>query len=397
MRRRTLTIAGCLELLAIALAHWQALGGVRTDEAKYLLNIPYPHPPLMRWIFSATEWIPFHEMFWRVILASLLVQGVWLVWDLCRDLRPQDRAAASVGWLLSSALLLQAGSVMLSPVAAVQALCWLWLRRRPDIIKHWPLVTGLFWTATVFSSFQGIFFAPLAWHAFRRGGLPRKTAALYVWGPIVLLGLWAMTNPLALATIIIHKNEGVIKTVAERLLGLGKLWAVGGGLIGSLFGTWGILVSRDRMLQASFALVCLYILGSVPYPFYAILFTPLFVGGMIALFHQKRHPHGFPLVSALVAGSMVVTWLVKPAMDPSTARLTMKEIDTYGHDMRIILISGSFGHQWQYETRATVRRYLPQLAQGADGIVCLNPCSPMFRIGTWKRLIDAPVETWVRR
>ena len=77
--RRALIIIG-LEGYALALAWIQSLGGVRTDEAKYLLDIPYPHPPLMRWVLNLTEGFTYQEMLWRMIFATLLVQAVWLVY-----------------------------------------------------------------------------------------------------------------------------------------------------------------------------------------------------------------------------------------------------------------------------------------------------------------------------
>jgi hypothetical protein len=397
MRIRRLIEIGCLELFALLLANWQALGGVRTDEAKYLLNIPYPHPPLMRFVFSLTEGLPFQEMFWRIVLASVLVNGIWFVWDMFRESRLEDRASACVAWLLASAVLVQAGAIMLSSVAAIQALAWLWLRRRPELVQKYPLFVAMFWLATLFSSFQGVLLLPLAWSAFRRGKYSRSMSAAYVLAPLVLLGLWAMSNPLALATILIHKDQGVMLTITDRLVGYGKLWIVGGGLIGSIFGTWGLLRTTDRMLQLSFVLLSAYVLTSIPHPYYAIFFTPLFIGGLHELFRAKRHPHGFPLLAALVAGSALVTWWSRPPTEMSTARLTMEQVEKFHPDAKAMMINGSFGHEWQYETSATVRRYSPEFAAGSDVIICIKDCLPMFPTDGWKILADAPVQTWVRR
>ena len=64
-----------LEGYAILLAGMQGVAGVRTDEAKYLLNIPYPHPPFARWIIGQTEWMTYQEMFWRIVFATILEIG----------------------------------------------------------------------------------------------------------------------------------------------------------------------------------------------------------------------------------------------------------------------------------------------------------------------------------
>ena len=80
---RFLIIIG-LQMYALLLAWMQSLGGIHTDEAKYLLDIPYPHPPLVRWMVSQTELYVHQEMLWRVVFATLMVQAVFLVWSLGR-------------------------------------------------------------------------------------------------------------------------------------------------------------------------------------------------------------------------------------------------------------------------------------------------------------------------
>src|SRR3989338_9501527 len=105
--RRSVTII-LLEGYALFLALWQQLGGVHTDEAKYLLNIPYPHPPLARGIFHLLDGMPLQDMFWRIVLASLLIQAVWFVWDMACDLKNGERMALSGAWLLCAAIVFQA-------------------------------------------------------------------------------------------------------------------------------------------------------------------------------------------------------------------------------------------------------------------------------------------------
>src|SRR3989338_1752916 len=156
-----------LELLAILLAWLQSLGGVRTDEAKMLLNIPYPHPPLLRWIVSQTEALPFQEMLWRVLLASIVVQAVWLVWDMGRDLPRGARMVAAGAWLLSAAVLAQAGSITTALVTAVWGLvfCWFFVRLEletpsPRGREYIPWVT-LLWLFSLFTAYQAVLYVPI--------------------------------------------------------------------------------------------------------------------------------------------------------------------------------------------------------------------------------------------
>lgn len=397
------SIAGGLELLAIVLAQWQALGGVRTDEAKYLLSIPYPHPPFLRTVISWTEFLPFQEMFWRLLLATLMVQAVWLLWDMTRSHHLEDRMVVCAGWLLSSAVLVQTGSIVLAPVIALMALMLLWLRSRPEIAGRMPALIALFWLAMVMTAYQGVLFLPLAWSVLRRAEKSLAMTLLSVVGPIVLLALWTLSNPLALATMVIHGSDGAVTSLADHLLGTAQLWIVGGAGIVSLVGTYGILRSRDWALIGSLVLVAAYVTTSVPYPFYAVLFTPLFAGGVWALFSGRRHPHAFPILACAVFASAIVTWFSQPLRHPGPAREIMTAIDVAvgtsraGMNAAPVLIAGFFGHEWQYESRLPIRRYKPAFAQDAAAVVCQQPCEPMFTTAGWRRLNDVPVETWIRK
>ena len=76
MRRLTFILP--LQAWAILLAFVQTLGGgVRTDEAKYLLNIPYPQPPLARWILGWTEALPLMKegAKWMLYIPAKLAYG----------------------------------------------------------------------------------------------------------------------------------------------------------------------------------------------------------------------------------------------------------------------------------------------------------------------------------
>jgi hypothetical protein len=99
--RRLMSFIG-LEFYSFALAGVRHVGGVHTDEAKYLLNIPYPHPPLARWILHWTELIPFQELLWRIVFATLLIQAVFFVWDMARMRTREERFTLCGLWLFST-------------------------------------------------------------------------------------------------------------------------------------------------------------------------------------------------------------------------------------------------------------------------------------------------------
>ncbi len=404
-------IAGALELLAVTLANWQALGGVRTDEAKYLLNIPYPHPPFIRSLMSMTEQFAFQEFLWRLLLASLMIQAVWLVWDMTNPERSgakskghlEDRIMVCAGWLLSSAVLTQAGSITMAPILAVQTLVFLWMRTRPvDDASRRPALVGLWWLTTIFTSYPGVLLFPLVWDVLRRGGRSRQEAALYIFVPVALLALYTLTNPIAIAIMVVHHNEGMGTGLAAQAMGFGRLWLIGGSAVASVVGTWGIVAcspssrSGDRPLLLAFLFMCVFVFFSITPRYYAILFTPLFAGGLWKVFHARRHPHVFPLLACLISTSAIFTWFVQPARVPGPARETMQAIDA-AKASGSILIFGTFGHEWQYESRQEIRRYRPEFAKDAAAIVCLNPCEPMFDTSGWRRLPDLSVEAWARK
>src|SRR3989338_3989707 len=108
-----------LQIVAFLLAWLQFLTGMRTDEAKYLLNIPYPHPPLIRSVLGWTDGFVYQEIFWRVIFATLIIQAVWLVWDMGRSFGRPSRILLALAWLLSSGVILQGGSLFIGPLSAL--------------------------------------------------------------------------------------------------------------------------------------------------------------------------------------------------------------------------------------------------------------------------------------
>jgi hypothetical protein len=385
-----------LQMYALFLAWLHSLGGVQTDEAKYLLDIPYPHPPLLRWIMGLTSTIPFQEMLWRVALATLLVQAVWLVWDMTRALPRPARIAAASAWLLSPSVFVQGGTVMLAPVTALVALSMLWLlHRQKNGTSVTPETWGFLWATALLSAYQGVVLLPLAvagaWRA--DGSAWRKIGAVVL--PVVLLAIVTLGNPLALATMLIHADEGVRLTLAEHTEGALGLWLFAGAWVVSVIGVVGLLMQRRWEILGGFTLTTLFVLGSASFPFYAILFLPWITEGVRAVVQSIPACRGKAFSVFLIAG-IALGWLWIPpilhiSLAPSEARLVMRKVAehvTVGE----VAISGSFGHQWQYESPLPVRRYVLGKLDGIVAVVCLDPCEEPQG---WLK-IDAPVDAWVR-
>ncbi len=377
-----------LQAYAILLAVLRLPGGIRTDEAKYLLDIPYPHPPFLRSILHLTDGWSGQELFWRVILATLFIQAAWLVWDMTRDLRHDARVAAAAAWLLSAGVILQTGAIMLAPVNAVQALVLLWLLVRPGITAKHPLLVSLFWTASLFAAYQAFLFFPLAVAVFARAGFRRRDIALYACAPIALLVLYTLQNPLAIRSIIHHGGEDAASSLMVRLLASLRLWLVAGSGLVSVLGVVGLAKERRPELIVSFLLIGAFILLN-RFDYYAVLFAPLLVWGLITLLRSGLAPR--PVLAALLPCMIILLALNAPEASPSPARATMRALG----EQHLTLISGNFGHEWQYESASEVRRYREDLLPQATAVVCPVACENFPR-GGWLLVASGPVEAYVR-
>ena len=375
-----------LEAYAVLLALMQAGGGIRTDEAKYLLNIPYPHPPTIRWALSQFEMLTNQEFMMRILFATLMVQAVWLVWDMARDLPCSKKLSLAAIWLLSGGLLLQAGTIMMAPLTALEALVFLWMMHK----KVRPMWVGLFWLLSLFTAYQAALFLPLVIACMQKQKCSLRMGALYIGVPIALLCLYTLTNPLIPASMISHSNRDLDSSLISRLIATGRLWAIGGSVFLSVFGTWGIVRARRWDLLAAFLLVFLYITFS-RYNYYAVLFLPLFVGGILA----KPTVFAFPRLNAALSAAVGLNLALGFFSGTSlpTARTAMQLFE--GMDLQgVLLIEGSFGHEWQYESPWEVRRFTDGLTEEAGAIVCLSVC-PEWDKATWRALQFEP-EIWVR-
>lgn len=362
MHRFLLKIAG-LQTYACALAVVQFFNGVRTDEAKYLLNIPYPHPPLARWLFSVFDGFAWQEIGARMLCATLMVQAVWLVWDMGRALRPAARLSLCILWLGSAAFVLQAGTVMMAPLTALQALTFLWLLSRPrDALPH-AAVIGLLWLTTVFTALQGVLLAPLVIAVLRLRGTPWRQRLWYVGAPLALVALYALGNPLVLASVLIQSGKDAADSLLMRGLGLTHILLIAGSATGTVAGIAGLLLKRHAFILASFLLVAAYVFVG-RHDYYAILFLPFLITGCKHLFRRM------PVLAIPVAiGGVLCTGLffahVPLLRSRSVARDLLRQAGP-----GLILIDGPMGHEWQYEARRDqeIRRFRDDLAPGATVI-----------------------------
>ncbi|MBT7345399.1 hypothetical protein HN854_05240 [Candidatus Peregrinibacteria bacterium] len=369
------------QLYALLLVVVQLSYGVRTDEAKYLLNIPYPHPPLLRWIMSQTEFLSFQEVFWRIIIATIVIQSVWIVRDMARGLLSGQRKFIMLYWLLSAAVLLQAGTIMMAPITAIQGLIFLWLLTRPNIVNRFPAIVSLFWLISLFTAYQAALYVPIVFILFFRSDISKSKKYICVGLPLLLLSVYTITNPLVVVSMFSAGSQNTSLPASQKLEYLFLLWAVGGSVVLSALGTVGMIVKKRWDLLFSMLLVCIYVLLSFRM-YYAILFTPLFIAGALSTPRLLCSCKSRIFLIAFVALGMYLQY--GPSVEPSAARVVSSYIN--GID-GTVLINGSYGHEWQYELRQPVRSYKEKLIEDASIIVCLEECE---EIEGFSVLIEEP-------
>ncbi len=385
---RRLKIALWLECYALLLAAVQEHNGVRTDEAKYLLDIPYPHPPLARWFFSLFDGFAWQEFFVRALVATLLVQAVWIAWDMARSLRPSGKIAVAVLWLGSAAFVLQAGTVMMAPLTALQALVFLWILSLPKERLPGAPAVGFLWLATLFTALQGVLLAPLAIAALRLNGTPVRSRLWYIGVPLVLVGVYALGNPLIAASLLIQSGKDAGDTVAVR--GAGLLWilVLAGSGVGTFVGIAGLALKKNAWIGASFMLVIAYVLLG-RFEYYAILFLPFFVTGAKHLL--RRMPRvAVPMAVGVVLGTVAILTLWMPLLTPqSRARYVLGYAGS-----GTILLTGGLGHEWQYEASSDQTLLWSGEADpsAVDAVVCFKDCGKLE--AAWHEGMGGQVHIW---
>lgn len=391
MRRIIWVLA--LQAYALALSWMQLLNGVRTDEAKYLLNIPYPHPPAMRFVLSLLDSWAWQDVFWRIVLASLLVHAVWIVWHMTRHLALRLRVAVAACWLLSAAVMFQAGTVMMAPITALQGLIFVWLSlRHRDNTSHAYLI-ALFWLLSLFTAYQAVLYTPLVMVIFWRMKLPFKTRTLLFLLPIALLALYTLTNPLVPASMLHQAGKDEAQSLIVHVTESLWVWGIGGSFVLSIVGTLGVLARWRWGLVLSFLLVSAYvILGR--YDYYAILFTPLFIAGLILIADRvKSLTIVLPFATALA--TLLLFFVRGPIVPRGSAPDVMQAIEAR-EKSGVILIAGPFGHDWQYASTFSIRRFQESLLPQAQAVVCTASCDIMKEQTGWNSINSLPVEVWVK-
>jgi hypothetical protein len=390
-------IALSLQMLAFALAFLRYAGGVFTDEAKYLLNIPYPHPPLVRSVLAWLTAIPLHEEILRIVFATVLIQSVWIVRHAVRESPRRVRLAACALWLGSGAVLLQTGTLMMSPLTGVFGLVLVAvvMSRDQEIKeikenKEWKqFALAMLWLASLFTAYQAVLYMPLLISALHRLGAGRRTIAMYVLGPLVPLIVYSLANPLSIGIMLMV--AGAKATILHRIAGGVWLWWVAGSGILSILGIWGMVHGKRWDILATFALVFLYVTLSYQ-DYYAILLTPVLVAGAIVWLRDQPPVWNRVVWAPVIACTAV--WLLGISSIGDPHRLWPTK--NLARDVAMIaspsesdrlLIVGSFGHEWQYYWPGTILRYTPSLSEDSiknASIVCLRECPVSF--GTGSRL-----------
>lgn len=393
--RRYLAVV-LLEGYAILLALTQSLSGVKTDEAKYLLDVPYPHPPLLRFFMGLTEPLPFQELFWRLVLATLLVQAVWIVADLVREWHVEKRLTLCVMWLTAGSLMLQAGSIMMAPVTALQGLVFVWLllrNQRPETRNQRQLGwIALFWLASLFTAYQAILYAPIVWMIFRRAGMDRAKTALAVGVPVALVVLYVLQNPLAIESFVSAGGQNPDVGFTDKLSTVVIAWLASGSVILSMVGLSGMLRKRAFAFSLSFLLVCAFLFVSFR-AYYPVLFLPLLIAGVASSENTLRRVHIILALQIVVAALILAQTPL--SVSPSPARRVMERINELP-GAGTVLIQGSFGHEWQYESESPVLRFRTALVSKAKAAVCLVSCPEIAHYGFYQ-VQNLPEEVWVRK
>lgn len=389
-----------LELFAFVLAISRMPGGVHTDEAKYLLSIPYPHPPLLRSMFALLRDLPQQEFFIRFLIASAVLQGVWFLIDIGYVLSSFRRKALALSWLFSAAVLLQAGTVMMAPLSGLFGLFCVWLALRPKPIDRSSApIVGCLWFFALFSAYQTVLYLPLLLGAFHAAHLSWRKKLLYLGLPMLLLGLYTLSNPLALASLVHAGTQDAPLALDLRFSSILQICIVAGSFVTTVVGIVGILGSG----RADFIATLLLLLGFVALTaqdYYAILLTPVLCAGLMLLL-SKRRISGEVFIPLQILSAVVLLYHFFPRTPATPARDTMRFLQAQDFS-GLVLIDGPFGHEWQYEHRGfSIGRFTQTLSSAieasASAIVCTKKtCEEDIGDG-WVKMDGAPIEVWVRR
>ncbi|MBI5794207.1 hypothetical protein HZA87_03950, partial [Candidatus Uhrbacteria bacterium] len=253
---------------------------------------------------------------------------------------------------------------------------------------------SLFWLLTLFTAFQGILFLPLVCAVFWRTKLPRWFRLFCIAAPIVLLLLYILGHPLLAASILIAKDDNTKLTLFGRLEGVLIVWGIAGSVWATILGITGIVSKRTGALFWSLLLLSGYVMVSY-HEYYGLLFLPLFLAGLILTMRRWMLPPSIILIPTILATVLFFPHL-RPSATPDAAR-AVSALIAARHQTGSLLIAGSFGHQWQYESALTIRRYRPEFLKNAQAVVCLQECADMKKQKGWETMSGAALEIWVKK
>ncbi len=389
--RRLLIIIG-IEGYAVLLALYRGLGSVHTDEAKYLLNIPYPHPPLARFVMNMTEALPYQEMFWRIVFASLVTQAVWLIARMAARFTPEDRLTLCGLWIFCASVLLQSGTVMMAVLTALQGLVFVWLLLGDRKLEKYLGWIALFWLASLFTAYQAVLYLPIVVAIFWKAKVHPIKGVLALGIPLLLLALYVASNPLAAASFINAGEQNIGRPLLDLVQTTLISWLWAGSAVLSVAGVIGMVKTKQWPLILSFLLVFVFHITSYRV-YYPVLFLPLLIGGVVAC------PWVLRKSSTLLAMQIVIAVYVfahtQLAFYETGARTVMRQVNQLP-STGVVLIAGSFGHSWQYESRSPVFRYRPTLLSKAKAVVCLEQCPGVSNYGFYQ-IENIPQEVWIRK
>ncbi len=371
--------------------------GIHTDEAKYLLGIPYPHPPLFQFLLSSIDGWAFQEQFVRFIFAFALLSGSWIVWQLVDARYGKARFILVMSYFLAPGVLLYSGTVFMSLLTSIEFLLFLWLydmSQKKSGLGWIPCVTGFLWLITLSTALQGILIAPLVFVILRRT-LP-GVKGMFIWLlPILVFFVILGANPLSIASFAVHPGHLFDSHWKEFTLEALKLWFVAGGFL-SILGTFALLYRRDIPVLLSFSILCAYTLTSSQ-PYYAIILVPFVVFGCTRIVDILEHYRHFFVCSTVCCTLFVLYSSVVSAPEFRVRdfmhHLPSNVLQSSGN----LMISGYFGHEWQYESPLPIRKFSQAALNGAIAVVCIKQCEKsVTEDGHWKQFSTSPFPVYIR-
>ncbi len=401
-----------LTILASVLVYIHLDAGILTDEAKYLLSIPYPHPPLLRTLMSWTKGWGEQEIFWRGLFAVWTLQSVWLL----QKIRTQNgRSLFLVGALLflfSPAIFLQSGTIMLVVPAAVFGMIMVCTLFHPSQVSKIPTVfLGALWVVALLSVYHNILFAPLIWSAIKMSEGTTREKKISFYGPILLLVLYSLSHPLALASMLNVTGTHTKLSLLMRLMEIIKTILLAGGVL-VVTGIVGAILQKNRPLLLSlFATLALIFLS--PQAYYAILLVPTILAGTLLLL-QKEKMRSIVLLALYIPLSLFIITQNFPSQTPNIAKEMMASLKKNGSliitpqahsgsTLLAILIDGPFGHEWQYYSPVPVLKFSPTLRSDIEKnsqlLICTKQtsCDSDFDDTLWQEVKGLQLEVWKRR